>query len=185
MHRCTQIHIMSLWTAAATAKTARMDHGSVPDTRWRMTISAEFSHTLSVELLRYRGMAIRALWVLSCAEPWAHNLCITGKKPISLHLHLRGAVPHPETKKGLVLFRIVFSSSGAGLPHTTDEVFQLYSSTIISESTKEHSTQKNSNGFPSLTRHIGTSWSSCKQNMSREHHNFSGSPNQCELSISL
>ena len=30
-----------------------------------------------------------------------------------------------------------------------------------------------------------TSWSRCKENISREHHNFSGLPNQCELSISL
>ena len=49
-------------------KQTRMDHGSIPDTRWRMTISAESSHTLSVEMLRCSGMAIRALWVLSCAE---------------------------------------------------------------------------------------------------------------------
>ena len=37
----------------------------------------------------------------------------------------------------------------------------------------------NTNEFPT------TSWSGCKENISRQHHNFSGSPNQCELSISL
>ena len=42
-------------------KQARMDRGSVPDTRWMTTISAEPSHTLSVELLRCIETAMRAL----------------------------------------------------------------------------------------------------------------------------